>query len=53
MLGALGLAMILSNSVGAVRQIIAMSAGPFVFIVLVLLVCLVKALKEDVGETDG
>jgi glycine betaine transporter len=52
-LGALGLAMILSDSVDAVRQIIAMSAGPFVFIVLVLLVCLVKALKEDVGETDG
>ncbi len=53
-LGALGLAMILSNSVGAVRQIIAMSAGPFVFVVLLLLVCLLKALKQDTeGATDG
>jgi hypothetical protein len=36
-----------------VRQIIAMSAGPCGFIVRVLLVCLVKAHKEVVGETDG
>jgi len=46
-LGLLGLAMILSDSVKAVRQIIAMSAGPFVFIVLLLLVCLLKALKKE------
>jgi glycine betaine transporter len=46
-LGALGLAMILSGSVSAIRQIIAMSAGPFVFIILLLLVCLLKALKQE------
>ena len=46
-LGALGLAMVLSGSVAAIRQIIAMSAGPFVFIILLLLVCLLKSLKEE------
>ena len=46
-LGALGLAMILSGSVSAIRQIIAMSAGPFVFIILLLLVCLLKSLKQE------
>jgi len=46
-LGALGLVMILSNSVEAVRQIIALSASPFVFIVLFLMVCLLKALKRE------
>ncbi len=46
-LGLLGLAMILSNSVDAVRQIIALSASPFVFIVLFLMVCLLKALRKE------
>ena len=46
-LGALGLAMVLSDSVSAIRQIIAMSAGPFVFIVLLLLVCFLKSLKKE------
>jgi len=48
-LGALGLVMILSGSIGAVRNIIAMSAGPFVFIILLLLVCLLKSLKRETG----
>lgn len=48
-LGALGLAMILSGSVNAVRNIIAMSAGPFVFIILLLLVCLLKSLQKEKG----
>jgi glycine betaine transporter len=48
-LGLLGLSMILSNSVEAVRQIIALSASPFVFIVLFLMICLLKALKEERG----
>jgi glycine betaine transporter len=39
--------MILSDSVEAVRQIIALSAGPFVFIVILLMVCLLKALKQE------
>jgi glycine betaine transporter len=46
-LGALGLVMILSGSVGAIRNIIAMSAGPFVFVVLLLLLCLLKSLKHE------
>lgn len=44
-LGALGLVMILSGSVGAIRNIIAIGAGPFVFVVLLLLLCLLKFLK--------
>ncbi len=47
LLGVLGLSMILSNSVSAVRQIIAMSAGPFVFVVILLMVCLFKSLKKE------
>lgn len=46
-LGILGLVMILSDSVGAVRQIIALSANPFVFIILFLVMCLLKALKME------
>ena len=47
LLGLLGLSMILSDSVSAVRQIIALSAGPFVFIVILLMVCLFKSLKKE------
>jgi glycine betaine transporter len=46
-LGALGLVMILSDSVDAVKSIIALGAMPFVFIVLLLTVCLLKALKRE------
>ncbi|MFQ5938292.1 MAG: BCCT family transporter, partial [Acidiferrobacterales bacterium] len=46
-LGALGLVMILSNSIDAVKAIIAVTAMPFVFIVLLLMVCLLKALKME------
>ena len=49
LLGALGLVMIITESVDAVRSIIAMSANPFVFIILLLLVCLLKALKKEKG----
>ena len=48
-LAALGLVMILSGSIGAIKSIIALGALPFVFIVLVLVVCLLKALKTE-GE---
>jgi len=48
-LGALGLVMILSDSVDAVKSIIALGAMPFVFIVLLLTVCLLKALKRETG----
>ncbi len=46
-LGALGLVMILSDSIDAVRTIIALGAMPFVFIVLLLAVCLLRALREE------
>ncbi|WP_420404489.1 BCCT family transporter [Nisaea sp.] len=46
-LGALGLVMILSGSIDAVKSIIALGALPFVFIVLLLLVCFLKALKAE------
>jgi glycine betaine transporter len=46
-LGALGLVMILSGSIDAVKSIIALGALPFVFIVLLLVVCLLKALKKE------
>ena len=47
-LGALGLVMILSNSIDAVKSIIALAALPFIFIVLLITVCLLKALKSEV-----
>ena len=52
-LGALGLVMILSDSMVAIRQIIALSATPFVFIVFLLMVCLLKALKTERTGSDG
>ncbi|GMQ75434.1 MAG: BCCT family transporter [Gammaproteobacteria bacterium] len=48
-LGALGLVMILSDSIDAVKSIIALGAMPFLFIVLLLTVCLLKALKRETG----
>ena len=46
-LGLLGLVMILSDSIDSVKAIIALGAMPFVFIVLLLTVCLIKALRKD------
>jgi glycine betaine transporter len=48
-LGALGLVMILSGSIDAVKSIIALGALPFVFIILLLVVCLLKTLKQEKG----
>jgi glycine betaine transporter len=50
-LGALGLIMILTDSIEAVKAIIALSANPFVFIVLLLMVCLLKSLKMEAAKT--
>ncbi|MEM9224346.1 MAG: BCCT family transporter [Pseudomonadota bacterium] len=50
LLGLLGAAMILSGSIEAVKKLIAIGALPFVFITVVLLVCLVRALREDFKE---
>jgi glycine betaine transporter len=49
-LGALGLVMILSNSIDAVKSIIALAALPFINIVLLVAVCLLKALKSEVAR---
>jgi len=49
-LGALGVVMILSGSIEAVRAIIALWAMPFVFIVLLLMVCLLKDLKREANN---
>jgi len=46
-LGALGIVMILSGSLAAVRAITAVFAMPFVYIVLILMVCFLKALKKE------
>ena len=51
-LGALGLVMILSGSIDAVKSIIALGALPFVFVVLLLVVCLLKALKTESVNTQ-
>lgn len=51
-LGALGLVMILSDSIDAVKSIIALGALPFVFIVLLLIVCFLKALKSERPEAS-
>ncbi len=47
-LAALGLVMILVGDVTVVRTIIAMAALPFVFVLPLLIVCLLKALKREV-----
>ncbi len=46
-LAALGLVMILSDSIGAVRSIISLGAMPFVFIVHLLMVSLIRALAKE------
>ncbi len=52
-LSALALVMIITDSISAVRAIIALSANPFVYIVLLLLVCLFKALKSEKTTTGS
>ena len=46
-LGALGYVMILSGNMSAIKSIIALGSLPFVFVVLVLVVCLLKTLKKE------
>lgn len=46
-LGALGLAMVLVGDIALVRSIIALSAIAFVFIVPILVLCLLRALKRE------
>jgi glycine betaine transporter len=49
-LGALGFVMILSGSITAIKSIIALGALPFVFVVLLLVVCLLKTLKQEFAD---
>lgn len=51
-LAALGLVMILSGDVQAVRSIIALGAMAFVFIVPLLMLCLFRALREEDPPTE-
>ena len=46
-LAILGLVMILANDLDAIRAIIAFGALPFVFIVVALMMCLLKALRQE------
>jgi len=46
-LGALGYVMILSGDINAIKSIIAVGALPFVFVVLLLVICLLKTLKKE------
>ncbi len=48
LLGLLGYAMILSGSVDAVKKVIALGAMPLVFLTIIILVCLVRALRQEV-----
>lgn len=50
LLGILGAAMILSGSIDAVKKLISLGALPFVFITVLLLVCLVRALAQEFSE---
>lgn len=47
LLGVLGAAMILSGSIDAVKKLIAVGALPFVFITVLLIVCLIRALGQE------
>jgi len=51
-LGALGVVMILSDSIDAVKAIIALWALPFIFIMLLLMVCLLKDLKLEAKNAN-
>ena len=47
LLGVVGAAMILSGSIDAVKKLIALGALPFVFITILLMVCLARGLGEE------
>ena len=50
-LGGLGLVMILSGGIDAVKSIVALGALPFIYVMLLLVVCLLKALKREARAT--
>ena len=50
-LGALGMVMILTGNINAIKSIIALGSLPFVFVVLLLVVCLLKTLRKEVEDS--
>lgn len=52
LLGLLGAAMILAGSIDAIKKLIAIGALPFVFVCVLLCVCLVRGLQEEVRNAD-
>ncbi|MBO9409581.1 BCCT family transporter [Shimia sp. R9_1] len=52
LLGLLGAAMILSGSIDAVKKLIAIGALPFVFVCVLLCVCLIRGLRQEVHHAD-
>lgn len=52
LLALLGAAMILSGSIDAIKKLIAIGALPFVFVSVLLCVCLLKALKDEKQPED-
>ncbi|MEO0822353.1 MAG: BCCT family transporter, partial [Pseudomonadota bacterium] len=54
LLGVLGYALILSGSIDAIKKVIALGAMPFVFITILILVCLVRAMRREMaGGAEG
>jgi len=52
LLGLLGAAMILAGSIDAIKKLIAIGALPFVFVCVLLCVCLIKGLRQEVQNAD-
>lgn len=52
LLGLLGAAMILSGSIDAIKKLIAIGALPFVFVCVLLCVCLVRGLRQEFDHAD-
>ena len=50
LLGLLGAAMVLSGSIEAIKKLIAIGALPFVFVCVLLCVCLVRGLRQEVSH---
>lgn len=48
LLGLLGAAMILSGSIDAIKKLIAIGALPFVFVSVLLCICLIRGLRQEV-----
>ena len=51
-LGLLGAVMILSGSIDAIKRLIAIGAFPFVFVSVLLCVCLVRGLRQEFDHAD-